>query len=287
MDVELATSAARHRHHPIVTTLGTISELADQVPLASVCALVMGGGVVARRPDVVNMGARMMAAHVLANVIKRAIKNRVRRIRPEEVVKTGAYAFENGETQGGHDTSFPSGHTAGAVAVAGIVSRDRPDLAVPAVMTAVLIAGVQIPRAKHYPLDVTAGAALGIVSAWLVDRLMPLEDHDPLHLRRNAMSSKATKSVSATFQTREAADRAIEHLVQQHGINRADIHAETVGNENTVGNLPSGADAAKDHESSAPALKGAVRVSAQISPDYRDVVESTFREMEGAVEASR
>ena len=32
------------------------------------------------------------------------------------------------------------------------------------------------------------------------------------------MSDNATTTISAVFQTREAADYAIEHLVQQHGL---------------------------------------------------------------------
>jgi hypothetical protein len=34
------------------------------------------------------------------------------------------------------------------------------------------------------------------------------------------------KTTSATFKTREAADLAIERLVQQHGISRADIFVQ-------------------------------------------------------------
>lgn len=171
MDVEAAAAAAQHCHHPVVKTLGAASEIADQIPLALVCGTVIAGGLIAGRPDIARTGARMMAAHVVANVVKRRIKNRLRRTRPEEVVKNRDYAFEVGESQGGHDTSFPSGHTAGAVAVASIVARDIPTLTLPAMGIAALIAGVQIPRAKHYPVDVAAGAALGLMAAGVVNLL--------------------------------------------------------------------------------------------------------------------
>ena len=171
MDVEAAAAAAQHRHHPVIRTLGAASEIADQIPLALVCGTVMAGGLIAGRADIARTGARMMAAHVVANVVKRRIKNRLRRIRPEEIVKDRDYTFEVGESEGGHDTSFPSGHTAGAVAVASIVARDIPSLALPAMGIAALIAGVQIPRAKHYPVDVAAGAALGLMAAGLVNLL--------------------------------------------------------------------------------------------------------------------
>lgn len=177
LDIEAAASAARHRHHPLVRTLGAASELADQIPLGLVCGAVALGGMIGGNPHVVRTGMRMMAAHVLANVVKRRIKNRLRRTRPEEVVKNHDYAFEPGESQGGHETSFPSGHTTGAVAVAAIVARDHPPLAVPASAVAALMAGVQIPRARHYPADVLAGAALGLAAARLVDLLLPGSKH--------------------------------------------------------------------------------------------------------------
>lgn len=172
-DVEAAQAAARHRHHPVVKTLGQLSEIADQIPLAIVCGAVIGGGLLSDRRDLMHTGVRMMAAHVLANVVKRRIKNRLRRSRPSEVVEKGRYVFEPGESRGGNETSFPSGHTAGAVAVARIVATDLPHLALPAAGVAALIGAVQVPRAKHYPLDISAGAALGLLAGWAVNRLLP------------------------------------------------------------------------------------------------------------------
>ena len=61
----------------------------------------------------------------------------------------------------------------GAVAVAAIVARDMPSLAVPALGIAALMSGVQVPRARHYPVDVAAGAALGLAAAWLVSAMLP------------------------------------------------------------------------------------------------------------------
>lgn len=277
LDVEAAAAAARHRHKPWVKTLGAISEVADQIPLATVCGVVIAGGMAGGRPDIARTGVRMMAAHVLANVVKRGIKNRLRRTRPAEAVTNREYQFEPGETEGGHDTSFPSGHTAGAVAVARIVAGDMPPLAVPVLGFAALIAAVQIPRGKHYPADVAAGTALGLAAAWAVDRLLP--GHTLLQSEENLMSDNATTSISALFETREAADQAIEHLVQQHGFDRADIFAEAEGTKNTVGNRPSGGDS--DDADDAAALHGAIRVSADVESDQAGIVESTFRELGG------
>ena len=72
------------------------------------------------------------------------------------------------------------------------------------------------------------------------------------------MSDNATTSVSALFETREAADYAIEHLVQQHGLNRADIFAEPEGEDNTAGNQVSGSDKGKEDAPAEAPLRGAI-----------------------------
>lgn len=101
------------------------------------------------------------------------------------------------------------------------------------------------------------------------------------------MSDNATKTVVAVFQTREAADHAIEHLVQQHGLNRADIFAEAQGDDNTAGTRPSGGDAAKGNAPSAPALRGGIRLSADVAADKADLLRDTFAEMGGQDIAAR
>ncbi len=95
------------------------------------------------------------------------------------------------------------------------------------------------------------------------------------------MADNATTTISAAFQTREAADYAIEHLVQQHGLNRADIFAEAQGDDNTAGTKPSGGDANKEDAPSEPALQGAVKVSVDVAQDRADLVRATFKEMGG------
>ena len=95
------------------------------------------------------------------------------------------------------------------------------------------------------------------------------------------MSDNATRTVSATFETREAADYAVEHLVQQHGLNRADIFVEAQGDQNTAGTRPSGSDTHKGDRPSEPALRGTIKVSADVAQDGVDLVRATFREMGG------
>lgn len=53
------------------------------------------------------------------------------------------------------------------------------------------------------------------------------------------MSDDSTKTMWATFATREAADRAVEHLVQQCGIARTDVFVEPDTEANTAGTASS------------------------------------------------
>lgn len=89
------------------------------------------------------------------------------------------------------------------------------------------------------------------------------------------MSDDSTKIMWATFSTREAADRAVEHLVQQCGIARADVFVEPSTEANTAGVEPSGGDAFR---ADAP-LHGEIRVSADIARTDLLKVEEAFRQV--------
>lgn len=79
------------------------------------------------------------------------------------------------------------------------------------------------------------------------------------------------QGLAATFSTRESADLAVEHLVQEHGIDRLAIFVEAVGDDNSVGADRSGGDAPAPHSpgrEDAP-LNGMLRVT--LATDSRHV----------------
>jgi hypothetical protein len=79
------------------------------------------------------------------------------------------------------------------------------------------------------------------------------------------MADNSTTTVRATFETRQAAELAVEHLVQQHGIARPDIFVQPVSDRNTAGTMPSGGDASHEEGSRIDApLQGEIEVSADI-----------------------
>lgn len=156
--------AAQVRDTWPVRVAGAASEAADQPPLVALSLATIALGGLFGRLAVVRGGVRMLASHALATGIKTVLKKSVDRTRP---VKALAEGHHIGKGHGSDDTdlnSFPSGHTAGAVAVAQAAARDMPAVALPGRLAAAAVAAIQMPRGKHYLSDVLAGAAIGWIS---------------------------------------------------------------------------------------------------------------------------
>ncbi|MBB4153245.1 undecaprenyl-diphosphatase [Sphingomonas jinjuensis] len=164
-----AHRATEHEDGLALRLAGKASDLADQPPLIALSIATFGGGLVLRHGALARAGARMLASHLLATAAKTVLKNAIDRTRPARAVMEG-YRLEKGD--GADDpslNSFPSGHTAGAVAVAEAIAAELPGAALPARLVAAGVGLVQPHRGKHYLSDVAAGAVIGWVSAWAVD----------------------------------------------------------------------------------------------------------------------
>lgn len=176
-DRAVAAAAAPARQSVIVRLLGTLSELADQPQLVSICTVTLLAGLVTRNERLARAGGRMLAAELFATGLKSAIKHRVDRTRPRVVDDGGDYAMQPGDSEDSDDNSFPSGHTAGAVSVARAFSREYPEHRATAYGVAAAVALIQIPRCQHYPTDLLAGALVGLAAEAAVDqaarRLIP------------------------------------------------------------------------------------------------------------------
>ena len=169
-DIAIAQQLGKYRYHPAVRALGALSEVADQAPSIVTCGAVITVGLISRKPRVAEAGARMLASVLVATALKSAVEGLVSRTRPHVLIEQGAYDFRP-PGRDGHDlNSFPSGHTSDATAAASGFVRVFPGASGPAYVTAAVIAAVQIPRARHYPLDVAAGVLIGSVSEALVHR---------------------------------------------------------------------------------------------------------------------
>ncbi len=96
------------------------------------------------------------------------------------------------------------------------------------------------------------------------------------------MSDDSTRTIRAIFKTREAADLAIEHLVQQHGISRPDIFVQPVASNNSAGSAPSGGDVLRDGEGRTDApLEGEIsRCPADIAASKIAAVQRSFGDLD-------
>ena len=117
---------------------------------------LLGGGAIATytlgrvfdKPKVASLGGDLLEAQMVAGVTTIALKQAIRRTRPD-----------------GEPRSFPSGHASGTFAAATVVQRHFGlKGAIPAYTAAVLVTGARMQANSHYPTDLIMGAALGILS---------------------------------------------------------------------------------------------------------------------------
>ena len=171
-------AAASHRDAPVIKATGFLAEIGDQPQLVATSVGTAVIGLIARRPDMIRGGLRMLAAHAAATFVKSAIKASIDRTRPEKAMEDGNARFEPGQSDDHDQTSFPSGHTAGAVAVARAASRDIDGAGGPAALISGAVAVAQPVNGKHYLSDLVVGAAVGWIAEALVsavfDRVAPV-----------------------------------------------------------------------------------------------------------------
>jgi undecaprenyl-diphosphatase len=72
-------------------------------------------------------------------------------------------------------SSFPSGHSASAAAFASGVALERPELGIPLGLLAGGVAVSRVHVGMHYPGDVVAGVAVGLLATYAVSRVWPLQ----------------------------------------------------------------------------------------------------------------
>ncbi len=143
-----------------VKAIAWFGQAGDQLQLRTLCGGVLVVGVLRGDARMVRAAAQMLAAHELATLAKKTVKDRVDRWRPrEDSGKT--VAPHKGSSQAKKLNSFPSGHSAGAMAVACAFAAEYPERRGAALAAAGAVGLAQVPSGAHYPSDVAAGLAIG------------------------------------------------------------------------------------------------------------------------------
>jgi membrane-associated phospholipid phosphatase len=124
-------------------------------------------GVCYRSRSWVAYAAAMAISGLTAGILAQIVKHIIGRARPELWLGPAHYAP-------GSSTSFPSGHTVGAFALAGVLvftARSRT-LRVIAFVLAAAVGISRILAFRHWPSDVCASMFVGVTAAWIASRIV-------------------------------------------------------------------------------------------------------------------
>jgi membrane-associated phospholipid phosphatase len=155
--------------------LDRLADLGDQPAMRVICGATIAAGLLARDRQFVRAGVRMLVSHTLATWTKDFVKHRVDRTRPRSAGDPRKdHRLAPGRSEEKEETSFPSGHAAGASAVARAFAREVPEWAPAAYAVGGVLSLAQIPRCAHYPSDVGAGIAIGLASDLAVEGALKL-----------------------------------------------------------------------------------------------------------------
>lgn len=160
-DHRISSHLNRKRDTWPMRLIGSLSEIGDQPQMRILCTATIALAIARRDVRLAKAGFNMLAAHTAATWAKGGVKAVVDRTRPDSGNNP---KVRLGHSDGHDQTSFPSGHSAGAIAVAEAFARSYPRHAVAARAAALTVAVVQVPRGKHYAGDVAAGALIGLVA---------------------------------------------------------------------------------------------------------------------------
>lgn len=170
-DKEVDDLVSPYRETPLVRAVGWLSQAGDQLQLRTLSGATIAAGLLLGNSRLTRAGTRMFLAHELATLAKGVVKGNVDRTRPRNATSMRQRKIRRGHSSATKESSFPSGHTAGALAVARAFSREFPEHRAVAVTAASAIALAQAPRCAHYVSDIAGGAVIGLAAEEVSDEI--------------------------------------------------------------------------------------------------------------------
>ncbi|MFC8433353.1 phosphatase PAP2 family protein [Streptomyces sp. NPDC057253] len=167
VDRWLTRKTARATPTGVGKVLSAVEESAESSKLwwGAAAAMAWLGGWRGRKAAVAGLGA-LTLAQLISNGLCKQLAARPRP--PKEW-------FPHDEVDDRPDSSsFPSGHTAAAVAFTAAVVPAWPALGVACAVPAAAVSVERVQSGAHYPSDVVVGAAIGMASAWLTRHALHL-----------------------------------------------------------------------------------------------------------------
>jgi len=155
--------SVRRFHRPWRTAIAhTLTHLGD----AKTWTLIGVGCLATFTARGAHLGLRLGAAAGIATLLSQTLKRSLTRARPDTAIAGFEALAANPDR-----FSFPSGHTAAAFGVAVAFAGEPHGIGPVALLLAVGIGLSRVYLGAHYPLDVAAGAVLGVF-AGLASRLL-------------------------------------------------------------------------------------------------------------------
>ncbi|MTD14924.1 phosphatase PAP2 family protein [Nakamurella sp. YIM 132087] len=154
------------RYDPVIDALLPVTRIADNsvVWILSAAGMVAFGDPVVRRRALQGLGT----IAVTSLVVNQGLKRLFSRPRPDQQVVP-----EDRRAAAKSSSSFPSGHTASAVAFVTVTGRSHPLLTTPLAVVAVAVGSSRVATGMHYPSDVLVGGAVGAVIGRIACRVLP------------------------------------------------------------------------------------------------------------------
>lgn len=143
-----AAPRARRLFWTVITHLGGVSCSA----LAATLPIAMGG-------PLADAARQALAILICSHLVVQLVKRTVSRPRPSHATECTTLVVEPDRF------SFPSGHSAAAMAVAIAYAMAFPSLTVPLVLAALLVGASRVFLGVHYPGDVLVGQLISVLAA--------------------------------------------------------------------------------------------------------------------------